>query len=426
MLHCARLMTLFLALPACAKPPAGSSAYDGNYSSSSDYGAGGSDEPRSPYTMPFPSGEYWYVTQTYDGGSHQDYGFEYGDDTYAIDFSQSGCDAYGKSVTPIKPGTVMRVFTDGDGDHGYGNSVLVDHGDGLVSRYGHFSDILVDEGDAVNTTTPIGEVGNSGYAVGTACSDHPGTHLHLALYQDGVGIKPEPLSGLSPVKEGCWVSREGWEDCGSNPGDYESIDDEGVLLVQMLNHSPTHGTAQETEFVWVAQVDSPDMKPDVTLHIYNDRDEVTYDFTMESASRQSPWVFIFQKNLRDTGNYDYWVSADNGDGNDTSPSASLEVYSRSYDAPEILASWTESMDGDEFEWRVIFESDPAPEETLLSIVNPYHPTIFQFEMDMWHDGDTWDASYEKSLDDETTYPFWMEVYNGESVSTSPVEWLRLD
>lgn len=427
MLHTLRLLTLFSIFSGCSheRTPPTSNPYTGDGSgSSSDYGQGGSDQG---YTLPFPSGEYWFVTQTYNGGSHVNYGFEYGDDRYAVDFAQSGCEPYGKDVTPIKSGEVMQVFTDGNGDHGYGNSVLIDHGDGLVSRYAHFSRIHVDEGDSVDTSSVIGEVGNSGYAVGSACPEHPGTHLHLALYQDGVAIKPEPLSGLSPINSGCWISREGWEDCRGNPGDYSAIDDEGMLSIEMLEHDPHWGTAQETEFVWVAQVNSPDLKPEATLYIYNERDDVTYDFEMDTESRENPWVFVYQKELRDSGDYSYWVTADNGDGNDRSSSHFLDVDSRSYEAPDILDDWAVSMSDDrEFEWRVIFETPETPEDATLNLVNPFHNTIFQFGMDLWHEGDLWAAGYEKSLDDETVYPYWMTVDNGESISTTRVEWLRVN
>jgi hypothetical protein len=388
-----------------------------------EYGQGGSG---IPLTVPFLSGEYWYVTQTYDQGSHVDYGFDYGNDTYAVDFSQSGCEAYGKSVTPMSDGTVLQVFVDGDGDHGYGNSVLIDHGGGFVSRYAHFSETKVEVGEQVNTNTVIGRVGNSGYAVGSACSSYPGTHLHIALYENGVPSKPEPLSGLSPINEGCWISREGDQSCNGNPGDYDSIDDEGEMDIRMLEHSPSWGTAQETDFVWVARIESPDLKPEATLFIYNANDGVTYDFPMETESQGNPWIFIYQKDLRDSGNYSYWVSADNGDGNDQTSTHSMEVNSRSYDEPDLLDAWAVQMSGEEYEWRVIFESYLNPDDATLFIVNPNHSTVYDFEMALWHEGDLWAAGYEKSLDDKTVYPFWMTVDNGESISTTKVEWLDLN
>jgi hypothetical protein len=410
--------TLFLACGASNSPLPDAVPY---VSDLDEYGQGGSG---IPLTVPFLSGEYWYVTQTYNQGSHIDYGFDYGDDTYAVDFSQSGCESYGKSVTPISDGTVLQVFTDGDGDHGYGNSVLVDHGDGFVSRYAHFSSIKTYEGEQVTTNTVIGEVGNSGYTVGSACSEHPGSHLHMVLYLNGDSIKPEPLSGISPLVAGCWISREGYEDCTGNPGNYDSIEDEGELTIRMLEHSPDWGTAGETDFVWVAQIESPDFKPEATLSIYNAMDHVTYDFPMETESQENPWIFVYQKELRDSGDYSYWVTADNGDGNDSTDSQTMEVHSTSYDEPDLLESWALSMSGSQYEWRVVFQSDPSPDEATLSIVNPYYTTIYNFGMDVWHDGDTWSAGYEKSLDNETVYPFWMTVDNGESISTTKVEWLR--
>lgn len=420
MLHSSRLMALFatLTLMACAeRPPAGSTAFD----TMTHQGQGGSTPA---LTLPFPSGEYWYITQTYEGGSHVDYGFEYGDDRFALDFSQSGCEAYGKKVTPILGGTVLKVFTDGDNDGGYGNSVLVDHGLGLVSRYAHFSELFVEQGDSVTINTPLGEVGNSGYAVGSACPDYPGTHLHLALYQDKEGIKPEPLSGVSTLEAGCWISREGWVDCGNDPGDYTPIEDEGEMNIRMVDHSPHWGTAEETEFVWIVQIESEELQPEATLHIYNERDGVSYEFDMETESQENPWIFVYQKQLRDEGDYRYWVNASNGDGNDQSSTYTVEVRETSHLSPEIVDYWAIPMDDEEYEWRVRFETPESPDEVLLNIVNPYHSTIFNFEMNLWHTGDVWEAGYEKRLDDETVYPYWMNVDNGQTIRTTPVQWLR--
>ena len=162
------------------------------------------------WTLPFPSGNYWKVVQGYETGTHTDWGFEYGDDTYALDFSRAGCEAYGMAITPVESGEVLETGAEEDG---YGRSLLVEHEDGYVSRYAHLSEILVSEGDHVEVDSQIAAVGNSGDVDGEACTEHPGTHLHLALYLNGDGAKPEPLSGRSPMSVGCWYNREGSEDC---------------------------------------------------------------------------------------------------------------------------------------------------------------------------------------------------------------------
>lgn len=187
-----------------------------------DYGTPTRDEDTnsdgySRWTLPFPSGHYWKVTQGYETGTHVDWGFEYGDDTYALDFSRSGCEAYGMAVNPIEEGDILEVVEE---EAGYGKSILIEHEGGYVSRYAHLLEIQVSTGQTVDANSKIGDVGNSGDVSGEACTEHPGTHLHMALYLNGEGVKPEPLSGSSPINVGCWYNREGTENCSGDPGDY--------------------------------------------------------------------------------------------------------------------------------------------------------------------------------------------------------------
>ena len=65
---------------------------------------------------------------------------------------------------------------------GYGNLVEIDHGDGIVSRYGHLSAILVAPGDTVATGDLIGKSGSTGRSTGP--------HLHFELRRGGTPINP--------------------------------------------------------------------------------------------------------------------------------------------------------------------------------------------------------------------------------------------
>ena len=91
---------------------------------------------------------------------------------------------YDLSVTKHYPieaansGTV--AFT---GDLGiYGNAVILDHGLGLFTLYGHMSSIDVKVGDAVQQRQILGKTGETGLAAGD--------HLHYGVYLDGVAILP--------------------------------------------------------------------------------------------------------------------------------------------------------------------------------------------------------------------------------------------
>jgi murein DD-endopeptidase MepM/ murein hydrolase activator NlpD len=404
-------------------------------------------------TLPFVSGEYWLVTQTYNQGSHVDYGFTYGDDSYAVDFAQAGCDAYGKPVTPVADGTVLEVGTAGSNkDHGYGNTVLIDHGGGYVSRYGHLSALYVSEGEYVSRSDVIGAVGNTGYVVGSACSDHPGTHLHLAFYKDGEGIPPELMSE-NTMTEGCWYNREGLKDCESDPGSYDPVEDdsegndsdnmsddpnedyeldgEGELGVAFCAVYPDSGTQEQTEFLWVAIIDSPDGTPEATLKIHNPNDNVTYEFEMEMERDRNPYVFSYQKTLRDeSDDYEYWVQASNGDGNDQSSHHRMSVEDEVSDFPELgtfSMSPTVGEAGDtEFDWSAHVYSDDRPDATL-HILNPNDLTVYEFDMDVDDYGDEdWKATYQKTLRDEAEYPYWYTADNGNSANASRVRMVEAE
>lgn len=64
----------------------------------------------------------------------------------------------------------------------YGNVVEIDHGNDLVTRYGHASARFVKVGDLIQRGTRIGEVGNTGRSTGA--------HLHFEVRQRGVPQDP--------------------------------------------------------------------------------------------------------------------------------------------------------------------------------------------------------------------------------------------
>ena len=73
------------------------------------------------------------------------------------------------------------IFT---GDNGiYGNMVLIEHGLGLSSVYGHCSKILVKKGNIISNNTTIAKTGESGLALGD--------HLHFGTIVHGISVRPE-------------------------------------------------------------------------------------------------------------------------------------------------------------------------------------------------------------------------------------------
>ncbi len=85
----------------------------------------------------------------------------------------------GDPVKPIKAGDVIEADYTTDG---YGNTIVIDHGNGLTSRYAHLSKIEVTNGEEVTTNTEIGLVGVTGHSTGP--------HLHLEILQNGAALNP--------------------------------------------------------------------------------------------------------------------------------------------------------------------------------------------------------------------------------------------
>jgi murein DD-endopeptidase MepM/ murein hydrolase activator NlpD len=93
-----------------------------------------------------------------------------------------GVDLVAKLNTPIKPVMKGVVEEAGFSPFGYGNSILIDHGDGIESLYAHLAKIEVKKGDEVSLHTEIGLVGTTGRS--------SGPHLHLEIHKNGVAINP--------------------------------------------------------------------------------------------------------------------------------------------------------------------------------------------------------------------------------------------
>ena len=85
----------------------------------------------------------------------------------------------GDPIRPIMPGTVSTVEYS---RFGYGNSVIIKHGEGLSSLYAHMSKIYVEPNQRVNLDTVLGEMGSTGRSTGD--------HLHLELHSGTTQINP--------------------------------------------------------------------------------------------------------------------------------------------------------------------------------------------------------------------------------------------
>jgi len=80
--------------------------------------------------------------------------------------------------------TGAGVVTWADARYGYGNLIEVDHGDGIVTRYGHNKTLLVKVGDLVTKGQKISEMGSTGRSTGP--------HVHYEVLKRGKQIDPLP------------------------------------------------------------------------------------------------------------------------------------------------------------------------------------------------------------------------------------------
>lgn len=92
-----------------------------------------------------------------------------------------GLDIAGKTGDPILAAAGGRVAFAGVRPV-YGRTVVINHGNGMVSLYAHASRLLVKVGDQVNAEQEIAEVGNSG--------NSRGSHLHFEIYLKGKTTNP--------------------------------------------------------------------------------------------------------------------------------------------------------------------------------------------------------------------------------------------
>jgi murein DD-endopeptidase MepM/ murein hydrolase activator NlpD len=89
--------------------------------------------------------------------------------------------SYGDPVVAPADGVVLLAGW----SPAYGNNVILDHGNGYTTRYGHFTDVAVQEGESVTRGQLIGHIGSTGYSTGP--------HLHFEVHFDDALLDPLTL-----------------------------------------------------------------------------------------------------------------------------------------------------------------------------------------------------------------------------------------
>jgi murein DD-endopeptidase MepM/ murein hydrolase activator NlpD len=96
----------------------------------------------------------------------------------------------GTPVRPVAPGVVVYSGS----RSGYGNTVVVEHDNGIISLYAHNSRVLVAEGEPVTSESTLALSGSTGRSTGP--------HLHFEAWQGGTNVTEAflPDSGMTLPK----------------------------------------------------------------------------------------------------------------------------------------------------------------------------------------------------------------------------------
>lgn len=130
-------------------------------------GAGGWRNPVSGIYVTSAYGYRWHPTQGY-------YNFHSGVDLAA---------GYGQAIYAAKGGTVTTATY----SNVYGYYVVINHGDGYSTLYGHMTNYIVGVGQSVSAGQTIGYAGSTGWSTGP--------HLHYTVYYNGNTVNPMNFIG---------------------------------------------------------------------------------------------------------------------------------------------------------------------------------------------------------------------------------------
>jgi murein DD-endopeptidase MepM/ murein hydrolase activator NlpD len=102
--------------------------------------------------------------------------------------THKGMDIKGPMGGPVKATAKGTVQFAGQ-KNGFGNCIILKHGNGFTTLYGHLSKILVATGEHVEIGQKIGLIGSTGRSTGP--------HLHYEIHRDGQRIDPESFLTLN-------------------------------------------------------------------------------------------------------------------------------------------------------------------------------------------------------------------------------------
>jgi murein DD-endopeptidase MepM/ murein hydrolase activator NlpD len=145
------------------------------------------DDTSDDYTSYSDTGFMWPVPSvhnTTDGyGNRWIIEEQQSDFHKGLDITKPGCK--GAEIVAAAGGTVIQA---GNNYNGYGNCVIIDHGNNISTLYAHMSETAVSVGEVVNQGETIGFIGNTGNSYGYHC------HFEVRVR----GQHTDPLKYVSP------------------------------------------------------------------------------------------------------------------------------------------------------------------------------------------------------------------------------------
>jgi len=131
---------------------------------------------------PVSGGAVGYGTYVYPTNKHYLSGFDFSEKT-----NHRGLDFAGNTGEAVYATDAGVIVYSGWNNYGYGNMIMIDHGNGFQSLYAHLSELYRGCGTSVGQGESIGAVGSTGRS--------SGSHLHFELM---AGVKVNPWDYLPP------------------------------------------------------------------------------------------------------------------------------------------------------------------------------------------------------------------------------------
>jgi murein DD-endopeptidase MepM/ murein hydrolase activator NlpD len=203
-----------------------------------------------------------------------------------------GIDIKGQTGDPIYSTGKGKAFI-GKPNSGFGTWVIVDHGNGLQTYYGHMSDHLITNGQDVEAGTLIGRVGSTGISTGP--------HLHYQIMVNGQSVDPEnnnPIQlkdytfakfGLLVIPEKPANQRSSVTPSSTSPNIVSSPSQMGTIDPSKTTFNDL--TREQQDIFMQKQRESEGFKPG----------SLTYDLNNPGAMLYASWQKAFGGELDTTG-----------------------------------------------------------------------------------------------------------------------------